>query len=311
MQVRLVGFQLKVEGKGKLTLATFSDSLAAVNPGAPEENDGRRLLFLNTQHHPTYYAGLVVTVKDHRTYCELVNSGGSMLVKVNALDHGSNLMEFNFFVFNKTTGAGLYQHYHQSCSANSFGDLTKKKFIDYKKTSRQSALDAAGGNAIEADKKKIEAQFENKISFSVLVRKEALKALIEEMKRVKAFHYALVTPEVPQDAFAPLKPFIKMKSERLTFAVKTPMNFVAAAIETFVSCNLLQRGCIEAVDEDGIDRVINIVNNPDSFGEYDFDDLVPKLNELNLTKFEQSWVVGELISKCKENVAAFEYEVLA
>ena len=203
-----------------------------------------------------------------------------MSVKVNALDHDSNLMEFNFFVYNKTTGAGLYQYYHQSCSANSFGDLTKKKF-------------------------------ENKINFSVIVRKEALKALIEEMKRVKAFHYALVTPEVHQDAFAPLKPFIKMKSERLTFAVKTPMNFVATAIEKFVSGNSLQRGCIEAVDEDGIDRMINIIDNPDSFGEYDFDDLVSKLNELNLTKFEHSWVIGELISKCKENVAAFEYEVLA
>ena len=130
MQVRLVGFQLKVEGKGKLTLATFSDSLAAIDPDTPKEKDSRRLLFLNTHHNPTYYVGLVVTVKDHRTYCELLKSGGLMSVKVNALDHDSNLMEFNFFVYNKTTGAGLYQYYHQSCSANSFGDLTKKKFIE-------------------------------------------------------------------------------------------------------------------------------------------------------------------------------------
>lgn len=309
MLVRLVGFQLKVEGKGGLSLASFSNSLAAVNPREPDGNGSRRLLFLNNQHHPDYCAGLVVTVKDHRTYCELVNSGGSLLVKVNELDHDSSLMEFNFFVFNKATGAGLYQHYHQSCSANSFGDLTKKRFLDYKRTSIRSGLDTAGGNVSEADKKKIEGQFANKLKFSVLVRKEALKELIAEMKRVKAFQYALVTPEVPQDAFAPLKPFVKMKSERLTFNVKTPTSFVADAIEAFVSTNSLQRGCIEAVDEEGIDRVIKIMNNPDSFGEYDFDDLVPKLNALNLTNFEESWVIQELISKCKDNVAAFEYEV--
>ena len=309
MLVRLVGFQLKVEGKGGLTLASFSKSLAGVNPGAPEEDGSRRLLFLNNQHHQKYCAGLVVTVKDHRTYCELVSSGDSMLVKVNELDHGSNLMEFNFFVFNKATGAGLYQHYHQSCSANSFGDLTKKRFIDYRKSLRQSALDAVGANATEADKKKIESKFGNRLKFSIMVRKEALKALIAEMKRVKAFQYAFATPEVPQDAFAPLKPFVKMKSERLTFTVKTPTSFVADAIEAFVSGNSLQSGSIEAVDEDGIDRVIKIMNNPDSFGEYDFDDLAPKLNELNLTNFEQSWVIEELISKCRENVAAFEYEV--
>lgn len=231
-----------------------------------------------------------------------------MLVKVNELNHGSNLMDFNFFVFNKATGAGLYQHYHQSCSANSFGDLTKKRFIDYKKSLLKSALDAAGENATEMQKKKIVSNFGNRLKFSVMVRKEALKTLIEEMKRVKAFQYALVTPEVPQGAFAPLKPFVKMKSERLTFAVKTPTSFVADAIEAFVSGNLLQSGSIEAVDEGGIERVIKIVNNPDSFGEYNFDDMAPKLNELNLTNFEQSWVIEELISKCKENVAAFEYE---
>lgn len=309
MLVRLVGFQLKVEGKGNLTLTSFANSLAELNPGTPGESSSRRLLFLNEKNHHEYCAGLVVTVKDHRTYCELVSSHESLLVKVNELDHGSNLMDFNFFVFNKMTGAGLYQHYHQSCSANAFGDLAKKKFFDYKKISCQSALNAVANSTTEAENKKINGQFANKLNFSILVRKEALKALIIEMKRVKAFEYALVTPEVPQDEFSPLKPFIKMKSERLTFAVKTPMRSVADAIDTFVSGNSLQRGCIEAVDEAGIDRVIKIMNNPDSFGEYDFDDLVPKLNELNLTSFEQSWVITELISKCKENVAAFEYEV--
>lgn len=169
MLVRLVGFQIKVEGTGELTLASFASSLAAVNPGAPDENSSKRLLFLNDLRHPEYCAGLVVTVKDHRTYCELVNSGESLLVKVNELDHGSNLMEFNFFVFNKKTGAGLYQHYHQSCSVNSFGDLAKKRFIDYKKASCQAAIDAAGPDATEAEKKKIEARFGNKLVFSVLV----------------------------------------------------------------------------------------------------------------------------------------------
>lgn len=131
------------------------------------------------------------------------------------------------------------------------------------------------------------------------------------MKRVKAFQYALAIPEVPQDDFTPLKPFIRMKSERLTFSVKAPISFIAQAIQSFVLGNSLHRGCIEAVDESGIDRVIKIMDNPDSFGEYDFDDLVPKLNKLNLMHFERSWVIEELIEKCKSNVAVFEYEAKA
>lgn len=309
MLVRLVGFQFKVDGTGNLSLRSLAAALAAVNPGSPTENDSKRLLFLNNKHHPDYYAGLVVTVKDHRTYCELVNAGGNLLVKVNELDHNSNLMDFNFFVFHAKTGAGLYQHYHQSCSANSFGNLTQKRFSDFRKSSRKLAVDAAGESITESEKKKIELQFSNTLKFSIVVRKDALKALIAEMKRVKAFQYALSTPVVDQDAFTPLKSYINMKSERLTFAVKTPINSVADAIEAFVSSTSLQRGRIEAVDEDGIDRVIKILDNPDSFGEYEFDDLVPKLNSLNLTNFEQSWVITELISKCKDNPAIFEFEV--
>lgn len=309
MLVRLIGFQLKVEGKGILSLSSFFTWLARANPAVPEVSGGHRLLFLNETHHAEYCAGLVVTVKDHRTYCELVSSGGSLLVKVNELDKDSSLMEFNFFVINKATGAGLYQHYHQSCSANSFGDLIKKKFFDFRGVTRKQALLAAGKGEEESGNRKIEAQFKNRLKFSVLVRKEALKALIEEMRRVKAFQYALAVPEVPQHAFAPLKPFVKMKSERLTFSVNTPTSFAAAAIDAFVSCTALQRGCIEAVDEDGVDRMIKIMDNPDSFGEYGFDDLVLKLNQLNLTSFEQSWVIQELIAKCKQNLAAFEYEV--
>lgn len=309
MLIRFIGFRFEVEGKGSLNLKNFSSSLATVDSAPSDADQSRRLLFLNDSSHPEYCVGLVVTVKDHRTYCELVNSGGSLLVKVNELNQDSSLMEFNFFVFNKKTGSGLYQHYHQSCSANSFGELAQRKFHDHRIAQRQLALEAAGETATDAAKKKIAAKFGNRLKFSVLVRKEALKVLISEMRRVKAFEYALETPVVPQDAFAPLRPFVRMKSERLAFSMKTPTSFVADAIDAFVSSSSLKRGQIEAVDDEGVDRVIKIMDNPDSFGEYDFDDLVAKLNKLELTKFEQSWIIAELIKKCKENVVVFEYEV--
>lgn len=308
MLVKLVGFQISVEGKGQLNLMNFLNSLTAANPGALNKQGGQRLLFINSQHYKEYYAGLVLTVKDHRTYCELVNSEDSMLVRVNELTHDTSLMDFNFFVLNKSSGAGLYQHYHQSCSANLFGDLLKKRFIDYKSIKIKSSIEEISGQVSKSEKRKIAAKFSNKLNFNQMVRKEALKELIEKMKRVKSFQYALAIPEVPQNEFAPLKPFVKIKSERLTFNVKTPTNFVANAIDSFVNSNLLQSGSVEAIDENGIDRIIKILDNPDSFGEYDFDDFAPRLNELNLTNFEQSWVIEELVDKCKGNPAIFTYK---
>lgn len=308
MLVRLVGFTFKVLGKGGLSFSNFARALAEVKPEVVAESQERRLLFINDQHYADYYVGLVVTVKNHRTFCELVTAGGNLLVKVNELDHDSSLMDFNFFVLNKLTGAGLYQHYHQSCSVTAFGAIAARRFSEYREVELKNAIASAGGDsASKAVQLKIRQRHINHLHTEIIVRQEALSALIEEMKRVKAFEYCLSTPLVEEDAFAPLKPFVKRKSERIIFSMGTPVQTVANALNAFVGATSLANGRVEGVDEDGIVRILNIVDNPDTFGEYDYDDLAPKLNELDLTQFHQSWVITELIEKCKGNKAIFEY----
>lgn len=306
MLVRFVGFTFDVQGKGCLTLASFVKALTNIHPEVDAQSEDRRILFMSDQHHSEYHVGLIVTVKDRRTFCELVSSGDNMLVKVNQLDRNSSLMDFNFFVVNKDTGAGLYQHYHQSCSVTAFASLAAKRFSDYRYLELKQALD---DDFVKDEKtqQKLEKRYSNRLHWEIIVRSEALKAMIAELKRVKAFEYCLSTPVIPEKAFTPLKPFIKRKSERLVFSTGTPVQIAATALDSFVASMSLEKGRIEGVDEDGIERVLRIVDNPDTFGEYDYDDLATKLNDLDLAKFHESWVISELIDKCKENKAIFEY----
>jgi hypothetical protein len=305
MLVRFVGFNFNVEGKGVLNLATFARAMTNIKPLEDTESEDRRLLFMNDQHHADYYVGLIVTIKDRRTFCELVSTDGNLLVKVNQLNHDSSLMDFNFFVLNKVTGAGLYQHYHQSCSVTAFATIAAQRFADHRNLETQKAI-ASAKDASEAQSK-IESRYSNRLRWEVIVRTDALKAMIAEMKRVKAFEYCLSTPVVKEDAFTPLRPFVKRKLERLTFTIGTPVQLVATALDAFVSSANLDKGRVECLDEHGIERILRIVDNPDSFGEYEYDDIAPKLNELDLTNFHASWLIKELIEKCKANKAIFEY----
>ena len=307
MLVRLIGFTFTVEGNGVLTFSDFASTLAASRPNVSADNPDRRLLFINDSHDANYYVGLVVTIKDHRTFCELVASENSLLVKVNQLDRNSSLMDFNFFVVNKTTGSGLYQHYHQSCSVTGFGVLAANRFAQYREIRLKEALKALGDHASTAERK-IRHEHANRLGTEIIVRKDALSTLIAEMKRVKAFEYCLSIPVIDQHAFAPLKPYVRRKSERIIFAQGTPIQLAADALGSFVSSSLLEKGRVEGEDEDGLPRILKIVDNPDSFGEYDYDDLAPKLNQLDLTQFHESWVISELIEKCKANKAVFEYQ---
>ncbi len=144
MKVRLTGFTFVIE-KNPSRQLSMEAFVRFVGAGAIElegEGEGKRLLLMNADHDDDYFVGLVVTVKDHRAYCELVSEEGGMRLKVNELAEGSHLMDFNFFVFHKTTHQGLYQHYHQSCSPGAFADLCAVRFSEYRTGLADSAVAA-------------------------------------------------------------------------------------------------------------------------------------------------------------------------
>jgi hypothetical protein len=306
MLVRQMGFIMRVKGKGSLDIAGFANALAAVQIDPTELPEDRRLLFVDTHTHADYHVGLVVTVKDNRTFCQLVRSGGSLLVKVNEMDHGTNLMDFNFFVINKKTGAGLYQHYHQSCSLNSFGFLAKEKFQDYRQSVKDSQLKALGASPTPTAVKKVELANQNRLDFEAIVRKEALADIIEELKKVKSFEYHLSTAEPVTGAFTPAQPYIRRTSHRISFSSGAPVSVLAKAVGAFAKESDIKAGRVVGEDQDGVERIIRIFDNLSNFGEYEFDELAPTLNALDLTKFAACSIVSELVKKCKEKKAFFE-----
>jgi hypothetical protein len=306
MHVRFLGFNFTAEGSG-LTLQSFADYIHAQRGRSHELGPHKRLLFVNSTHSSGYYVGLLVTVKDQKTFCELVESGGKLTVKVNALDADSNLMDFNFFVLNKSNGLGLYQYYHQSCSLNSFGYYCASRFGEHRKEAIELALARIPKEELTTSKdKNIRQNFSSRLKWEILVRKEKLKDLIEELSRVKAFEYSFASLTVKEPEFKPLESFVRKQTRKLSFTTGSPVNKIASVLSCFVSANQLDSGKVIGMDSDGIERILRITDNPDNFGEYSYDDIAPRINSLDTATFEQSWVIQELIAKCSQNKHIFE-----
>jgi hypothetical protein len=310
MKVRLTGFTFEIENASpQLSMDAF---VRFVNTGTDEldgEGEGKRLLFMNADHDADYFVGLVVTVKDHRAYCELVSEAGGMRLKVNDVAEGSHLMDFNFFVFHKTTYHGLYQHYHQSCSPGAFARLCGERFRDYRTTLADNAVAALPVPKTDAAERRARSPFMGYLRSAVIVRQEALEAMIQEMRRVKSFQYAISTPVVEEKEFRPLARWIKKKVHKISFSVDGPVHGIATAISRTVERLGIDRGRVEGVDQDGIKRVLRIVDNPDTFGEYDYDDVASRINDLNLSQFHESWAIRELLDKARENAHILEVEM--
>lgn len=307
MQVRFLGFSFKSEAS-TLSLDEYIDYMLDQHDKPYKLGEHNRFLFFNKTYDKKYYVGLLVTVKDQKTFCELVKKSGKLVVKVNELDGNSNLMDFNFFVINKATGFGMYQHYHQSCSLNSFGYFNYRRFSEYRKSKVDVEI-AEIADVTDAKERAIKRKYKGFLKWEILVRKERLKDLIEELKRVKAFEYTFAALTVDEPEFKPIKEFVKKERKAWAFSPRTPIQKLAKAISDMVGSKNIESGKVIGVDSDGIDRVLRITDNPDNFGEYSYDEVAPRINALDVTEFEKSWIVQELLDRCREYKHIFEAKV--
>lgn len=306
MQVRFLGFNFSTNS-ANLSLSHYINHMINQHETCHKLGEHNRYIFFNTSHSVNYYVGMLLTVKEQKTFCELTNASGNLVVKVNELDSNSNLMDFNFFVLHKTTGLGMYQYYHQSCSLNSFGYFNRQRFSEYRDGLVDTEISAIPTQELTSAKKKtIKQKHKGNLSWEIFVRKEKLKELIEEFQKIKAFEYCFLTLTANEPEFQPLTNYVRKERTKLSFNSKSPIEILADAIPNIINKRSITEGKVIGTDTDGIERILRITDNPDNFGEYGYDDIATKINSLDVTQFEKSWVVQELLIKCEEYKHIFE-----
>ena len=112
MKVRFIGFAL--ESKCPMSFDNMFAQVESRHGVHQDAGDHKRLYYIDSNAHPDYYCGLVLTIKNQKKFCKLtqLQDGKTKISVENLKDHDS-LMEFNFFVLHKREYIGLYQHYHQ------------------------------------------------------------------------------------------------------------------------------------------------------------------------------------------------------
>jgi hypothetical protein len=180
MQAHLMGMIWEL-GNG-ISLDQFIAHLATLKDVPVKFNSYDRLLYVGDKGD--YYLGLFLTVKDQRKFCEIQQDGGEFTITVRSLEERSNLMDFNFFIVNKNTGRGIYQHYHQSCSANQFGVFLQRQYDDLKEFKKEMELQGVGGDeAPRKEKKRVDARYKGTFKLVVMVRKEKLEQSCRTWRR--------------------------------------------------------------------------------------------------------------------------------
>lgn len=297
MDVKYYGFRVEVDGIG----ISVSDLFAFFeNEGCVIDDDmsNSRHFYFDTKTSSEYYKGLIVTVKDQKRFCRLTSESGSYQIAVENLKGKDKLLDFNFFIINKSNGLGLYQHYHQSCALNVFGTYLRKHFQQFRLSKCDAALELEkAANSGELSKRKATAvrkKFKAKLLFSPLVRREKLKEILEAYKNINAFEfeYSYISQEVRKAT--PLSRFVEIKKEKLTFNKQYSVKELASAVSSFVMNERPSRGRVFVEDDEGGRFPLQIFDMPDCFGIVDYDQLIIKLNGLDVEEFAKHSFINEL-----------------
>ena len=197
MHVRTFG--ISVKATNAVTLTELFESMKNRSGQSDSSKSNLRRIFLDIQSHPEFFDGLVATIKDQKTFCELEDKDGNITIKVENLEASKKLMEHNFFIVNKVTGRGLYQHYHHSCSPGVFGSYLANSYSALCKARMENELTSleATGQSTSNKRRAVKTRYSNRLSFSLIVHKESLAQVLSKFKEIKAFEYQFseVLPE--------------------------------------------------------------------------------------------------------------------
>lgn len=286
MLVRVSAFDVELESE-VINLEALVDNLVDMN-GVQE---GSREYYFDVQSFPGFCVGVVITIKDQKSYCTLGADGeGGHVIKVNGLEEGNSIMDFNFFVLNLDNGIGVYQHYHQSASISSLG----KKFKDGLSDLKESLIDAEiarqsqakRGDISKHAKAKIRSGHKSKVQINTIVSRSTLAQLLGQYNKIKGMEYTYTTLSPVILHATPLADRVQRKKESITFEnpsiVRTLSREIAAAVVDFN----IAKGRVFVEDADGVSNVVKIFDMPETLWERDYDDVVQMIDNINVSDFQ-------------------------
>jgi hypothetical protein len=284
LKIRFTAFRFAVSGTGP-TIVDFLQSLVGIGSKTADYKGYDRLHYL--AQRGDYFLGLLVTIKDQRVFCQLIDEGSELKISVAELEANTHAMDFNYFAINATTGRGVYQHYHHSCAFTVFGSLCSTKYaqLAHQVGAKKAAL-----------------------THEIIVRPEKLGELLDEMNEIKSFQFDVGTVTAVEPTFGPLGQYGKKRRHKISFD-RGHVSQLRQQLKTFVRrTGGLEKARIVGKDADGAMRILDLDFNPMHLAQIDFDTAAREMS-FDLAKFDRSALAGRVMQVVADHRQLLEIKV--
>lgn len=300
MRVISYGISLKAGHKH----VSLEDLFASLKQENGEEVSGTtpRLFYFDDTTDKDFYRGLVVTMRDQKTYIKLVEDGDDFKFDVQNLDASEKLMEFNLFVIRKQNGMGIYQYYHRSCPTNTFLRYLRSKYKELSHDFADEAVaDLRNNGGKTKQQKELRKEFKPALDAALIVRPDDLEAVLNEYDEVRGLSFEITSLDVRRAAAGPLEPLVKKLRQSVTFNQGISIPKIAGAIKKLLPSINDNTARVSVLDEDEESFSLRISGIPTNFGESSYDEVAAELQGLDVSKFATSTSILNLQNLWKKH----------
>lgn len=294
------GFSFSTE-KCDIALVDFLGSLIGVELEYTIKSGNVRKILFDADER--YFYGVVITMKNQRSFASLISKDGSFKVKISNLAELEKIAEFNFFVISKLNGFGLYQYHYGACTLPNFGETVKGRYRRHLEEKRAAALKVLGDSPSKKQLKDIGSRFFPGLQFSMLVQSRDVETVLAKYKEIRSFKYEVASVEAAISDDSPFQGMVTKARHEVRFDTTVDSSLIIKGIQSMISTVKDKTARIEVMDDDDEPISVKIMDVPINFGEMAYSDFIGGLGTFNPKTIKQCSIFKSLTDKCEQEYA--------
>lgn len=309
-KVNAVGFQ--VELSNNINFVKFYDALKN------EQNKEIIIHGTTSVHYITvkedYIVGLILTYKNHRRSIETSkDEDGNLIIGKLQTPDGSNGTEASLFAINPSTKRGVIFTYFGSISIVKTKTLFKRIHDSLRKTLISEYVEELEkqnkSKKIKGAHKKANEHFNGEFDIKLLVSPTDIDNLLKKYKSFTKVEIRSIEGLVDSPTFSPVSNVVSSTSLDMNISSKTNANLVMTSIKALLNptgtFNTEWVMRIIGKSHQNEDLSLQLGENKDDYGKFDYDDYVDELPSEKWVEFPECKAMARAISTLKKFNATF------
>jgi len=250
-----------------------------------------------------FFYGIVITIKNQKSYASLVNDKGQVKVKISDLADLEKIAEFNFLVINKLNGFGMYQYHYGACTLSNFASMITSLYRRDLEVKRKVELAKLPEEAPAKQKKAVNSRFTPGLAFEMLVQARDVEKVLEKYKEIRSFKYEVASVEAHLSDDSPLYGMVSKARHHISFDSTVDSNLIIKGIQGMMSGVKDRSASVEVLDDEDEPVSVKLMDVPVNFGETQYDTFMKGLATLDSTDIKKCGLIKALMDKCETEYA--------